>query len=177
MNTSPKTRLAMLRPLFLQAAGRSMSGPTNDAIAQRGSEAKTCGCPPMSSTKLSNRSSRNAKLRPISKGKLLSSDGARVANISSDRNDKSLPFAVCTNDPEVRPSGSAIETQTQTPSGLAKFVCNSLPVFHSITFNYLTSAHVDGHSLNPMVNQRSANAATTAIKTMPTVTETAAPYG
>ena len=31
---------------------------------------------------LSSHSSRNAKLRPISKGKLLSSDGARVAHIS-----------------------------------------------------------------------------------------------
>jgi len=112
------------------------------------------------------------------RGATLRRGGARVANISSDRNDKSFAvIAVCVNDPEVRPSGSAIETQTQTPSGLAKFVCNGLPVFHSITFNYLTLAHVDGHSLNPMVNQRSANAATTAIKTMPTVTETAAAYG
>jgi hypothetical protein len=43
--------------------------------------------------------------------------------------------------------------------------------------NYLTSAHVDGDRLNPMVNQRSANVAATAIKTMPTVTETAAANG
>jgi hypothetical protein len=167
----------MLRHLFSTAALPSMALTDQqcDRLACKRSE--NMWGSQISSTKLSSHSSRNAKLRPISKGKLLSSDGARVANISSDRNDKSLPFAVCINDPEVRPSGSAIETQTQTPSGLAKFVCNGLPAFHSITFNYLTSAHVDGHSLNPMVNQRSANAATTAIKTMPTVTETAAPYG
>jgi hypothetical protein len=41
----------------------------------------------------------------------------------------------------------------------------------------LTSAHVNGRRLNPMVNQRSANAASTAIKAMPTVTETAAADG
>ena len=39
--------------------------------------------------------------------------------------------------------------------------------------NVITSAHVDGRSLNPMVNQRSANVAATAIKAMPTRTETA----
>ena len=37
----------------------------------------------------------------------------------------------------------------------------------------ITSARVDGCSLNPMVNQRSANIATTAIKAIPTGTETA----
>jgi N-acetylneuraminic acid mutarotase len=40
-----------------------------------------------------------------------------------------------------------------------------------------TLAHVDGRGLNPMVNQRSANVAATAIKAMPTVTETAAADG
>ena len=49
--------------------------------------------------------------------------------------------------------------------------------YHLSTSNYLTSAHVDGLRLNPMVNQRSANVAGTAIKAMPTVTETAAPNG
>ena len=39
--------------------------------------------------------------------------------------------------------------------------------------NAITSAHVNGRSLNPMVNQRSANVAGTAIKAMPTGTETA----
>jgi hypothetical protein len=39
--------------------------------------------------------------------------------------------------------------------------------------NAITSAHVNGRSLNPMVNQRSANVASTAIKAMPTGTETA----
>jgi hypothetical protein len=43
--------------------------------------------------------------------------------------------------------------------------------------NAITSAHVDGRSLNPMVNQRSANIAGTAIKAMPTITETAAANG
>jgi hypothetical protein len=43
----------------------------------------------------------------------------------------------------------------------------------SLTFNYLTSAHEDGRRLNPMVNQRSTNVAATAVKAMPTVTETA----
>jgi len=42
---------------------------------------------------------------------------------------------------------------------------------------YLTLAHVDGRGLNPMVNQRSANGAATAVKAMPTVTETAAANG
>lgn len=142
----------MLRHLFSTAAGRSMvlTDQQCDRLAWKRSE--NMWGSQISSTKLSSHSSRNAKLRPIAKGKLLGSDGDRVANISSDRNDKSFAvIAVCINDPEVRPSGPAIETQTQTPSGLAKFVCNGLPVFHSITFNYLTSAHVDGHSLNPMV--------------------------
>jgi hypothetical protein len=49
--------------------------------------------------------------------------------------------------------------------------------WYGATFNYLTSAHVNGRRLNPMVNQRSANAASTAIKAMPTVTETAAADG
>jgi hypothetical protein len=44
---------------------------------------------------------------------------------------------------------------------------------HLSTSNYLTSAHVDGRSLNPMVNQRSADVAGTAIKAMPTRTKTA----
>ena len=47
------------------------------------------------------------------------------------------------------------------------------PNYHLSTSNYLTSAHVDGRRLNPMVNQRSANVAGTAIKAMPTRTETA----
>ena len=47
------------------------------------------------------------------------------------------------------------------------------PNYDLSTSNYLASAHVDGDRLNPMVNQRSANVAGTAIKTMPTVTETA----
>jgi len=42
---------------------------------------------------------------------------------------------------------------------------------------YLTLAHIDGRGLNPMVNQRSANVAATAVKAMPTVTETAAANG
>ena len=44
---------------------------------------------------------------------------------------------------------------------------------HLSTSNYLTSAHVDGRRLNPMVNQRSADIAGTAIKAMPTRTKTA----
>jgi hypothetical protein len=42
---------------------------------------------------------------------------------------------------------------------------------------YLTSAHVDGRSFNPVVNQRSANIATTAVETIPTITETAPANG
>ena len=49
--------------------------------------------------------------------------------------------------------------------------------YHLSTSNYLTSAHVDGRGLNPMVNQRSPNAAATAVKAVPTVTETAAADG
>ena len=45
--------------------------------------------------------------------------------------------------------------------------------YHLSTSNYLTSAHVDGPRLNPMINQRSANVAGTAIKAMTTRTETA----
>ena len=41
----------------------------------------------------------------------------------------------------------------------------------------LTLAHVNGRRVNPMVNQRSANGAATAVKAMPTVTETAAANG
>jgi hypothetical protein len=43
----------------------------------------------------------------------------------------------------------------------------------SLNFNYLTSAHVDGDRFNAMVNQRPANVASTAIKAVPTGTETA----
>jgi hypothetical protein len=42
---------------------------------------------------------------------------------------------------------------------------------------YLTSAHVDGLGLNPVVNQRSANIATAAVETIPTITETAPANG
>ena len=49
--------------------------------------------------------------------------------------------------------------------------------YHLSTSKYLTLAHVDGRSLNPMVDQRSANGAATAVKAMPTVTETAAANG
>jgi hypothetical protein len=45
--------------------------------------------------------------------------------------------------------------------------------YHLSTSNYFTSAHVDGRRLNPMINQRSANVAGTAIKAMTTRTETA----
>jgi hypothetical protein len=45
--------------------------------------------------------------------------------------------------------------------------------YHLSTFNYFTSAHVDRRRLNPMINQRSADVAGTAIKAMPTRTETA----
>ena len=59
-----------------------------------------------------------------------------------------------------------------------KSVASALaPNYDLSTSNYLTSAHVDGRSLNPMVNQRSANGAATAVKAMPTVTETAAANG
>ena len=50
----------------------------------------------------------------------------------------------------------------------------SLP---SLNVQHLTSAHVDGRSPDPMIDQRPANAAAAAIKAMPTVTETAAANG
>ena len=49
--------------------------------------------------------------------------------------------------------------------------------YHLSISKYFTLAHVDGRGLNPMVNQRSANGAATAVKAMPTVTETAAANG
>jgi hypothetical protein len=45
--------------------------------------------------------------------------------------------------------------------------------YHLPTSNYLTSAHVDCRRLDAMVNQRSANAAGTAIKAMPSRAEAA----
>ena len=62
----------MLRPLFLKAAGRSMAltnQPCN-RLARKRSE--NVSGSPMSSTKLSSHSSRNAKLRPNWKTKLSS---------------------------------------------------------------------------------------------------------
>ena len=66
----------------------------------------------ISSTELSSHSSRNAKLRPISKGKLLSSDGVRVANISLTETTNLLPLSrrastiqkFALRDPRLKPS-------------------------------------------------------------------------
>jgi len=67
-----KRDLAMLRPLFLKAAGRSMALTNQpcDRLARKRSE--NVSRSPMSSTKLSSHSSRNAKLRPNWKTKLSS---------------------------------------------------------------------------------------------------------
>jgi len=71
----------------------------------------------------------------------------------------------------------------EAPLGAARAV-GAVMIFHTVpleeitvtclsTSNYLTSAHIDGRCLHPMVNQRSANVAGTAIKAMPARTETA----
>src|SRR5215813_13292146 len=62
----------MLRPLFSKVAGRSLAltSESCDGLARQQSE--TVWGSQMSSMKLSSHSSRNAKLRPISKRKLSS---------------------------------------------------------------------------------------------------------
>src|SRR5213075_2880694 len=189
----------MLRPLFSKVAGRSLAltSESCDGLARQQSEKVWAS--QMSSMKLSSHSSRNAKLRPISKRKLssfrrsLKGGSARIADSNSTN---ALSF-----------SGTSTEAISKSGRGFRLTICGSskgvisfcqrsecevkiLLLFvaaacrarwtlnyHLSTSNYLTSAHVDGRSLNPMVNQRSANAASTAIKAMPTVTETTAPNG
>ena len=71
----------MLRLLFLKAAGCSMALTKKrcDRLARKRSENMWGSL--MSSTKLSSHSSRNAKPRPISKGKLSSSDAAKSGDV------------------------------------------------------------------------------------------------
>ena len=68
---------------------------------------------------------------------------------------------------------SAIQTHRHMMLWIVKGEARWTLNYHLSTSNYLTSAHVDGRRLNPMVNQRSANVAATTIKAMPTIAETA----
>src|SRR5438046_1018994 len=81
----------MLRPLFSKVAGRSLAltSESCDGLARQQSEKVWAS--QMSSMKLSSHSSRNAKLRPISKRKLssfrrsLKGGSARIADSNSDK--------------------------------------------------------------------------------------------
>jgi len=126
----------MLRPLFLKAAGRSMAltnQPCN-RLARKRSE--NVSGSPMSSTKLSSHSSRNAKLRPNWKTKLSSfrrrSKGSRrrITGSSSEKRGElfiraqteTLPVsAMCIGNPDRSPSESIAEA-AKTPTGFTKIV-------------------------------------------------------
>src|SRR5678816_429832 len=75
----------MLRPLFSKVAGRSLAltSESCDGLARQQSE--TVWASQMSSLKLSSHSSRNAKLRPISKRKLSSFPRSLKGGSATDR--------------------------------------------------------------------------------------------
>ncbi len=114
MKAIPKRDLAMLRPLFLQAAGRSMASTNQlcDCLARKRSE-NVWGSP-MSFTKLSSHLSRNAKLRPKWKRKSSSFRAATDRRFEFDKgrqlfirtDNEPLPIAsMCVCNPDCLPVG------------------------------------------------------------------------
>ena len=118
----------MLRPLFSKVAGRllALTSESCDGLARQQSE--TVWASQMSSMKLSSHSSRNAKLRPISKRKLSSfrrslkvvarriadSSSINAVSFSFARTTKRFPSSQCASAIQiVRPLESMAETQPQ----------------------------------------------------------------